>query len=252
MRRISFSGLSCFTGLSDAVLELKALDSFNRNVAAAGTGRGRNADCFRSKLVRAERTSSSDRSLQASKLKLDLSLQGSYHAPNSRARRPCYGKTLLETDRNVSESLDQPQTANAFNEIESPLWQPLLILIVTYLVITCWNLNLQTIENPDEPRYAVPARIMLRSNSVDDWLVPQFNNADRLKKPVFFYWLIAATGGVAQKLGLEMVTGFRMGPVLMGLLAVVGIYLGCSRSWAFIFSGGKCLARARRFWRRAF
>lgn len=131
----------------------------------------------------------------------------------------------------MSATLDSHDTISdavsnsGLRRIESPLWPALLALLGTYLVITCWNLHIQTIENPDEPRYAVPARIMLRSSDSNDWLVPKFNTKPRLVKPILYYWLIAATGGAAQKLGLDMVTGFRLGSVLMGMLAVAGTYL---------------------------
>lgn len=41
----------------------------------------------------------------------------------------------------------------------------------------------------DEPRFATASRHLLRSG---DWLVPHFNGAERLDKPIFVYWLQAA------------------------------------------------------------
>jgi len=101
----------------------------------------------------------------------------------------------------------------------------LLALAAVYLLITAWNLNIQTIANPDEPRYAAAARTMLRGQTWQDWVVPFFNAQPRLVKPIFFYWLIAATGTAGEALGLGLVTGFRLGPLLMGLLAVTGTFL---------------------------
>ena len=78
----------------------------------------------------------------------------------------------------------------------------LLALVAAYLLITAWNLNIQTIANPDEPRYAAAARTMLRGQTWHDWVVPFFNAQPRLVKPIFFYWLIAATGKAGEALGL--------------------------------------------------
>ena len=107
----------------------------------------------------------------------------------------------------------------------STLWLAVLTLATVYLVVTAWNLRIQTIANPDEPRYAAAARTMLRGQTWQDWLVPFFNAQPRLVKPIFFYWLIAATGKAGESLGLGLVTGFRLGPLLMGLLAVIGTCL---------------------------
>jgi 4-amino-4-deoxy-L-arabinose transferase-like glycosyltransferase len=92
-----------------------------------------------------------------------------------------------------------------------------------FIVLTGWNLRLQAISNPDEPRYAVPARLMLRGER--GVMVPEYNTAPRIAKPIFFYWLIAATGAVGQVLGVGLEVGLRMGPLLMGLLGVIGIFL---------------------------
>lgn len=92
-------------------------------------------------------------------------------------------------------------------------------------MLTAWNLNIQTVHNPDEPRYAVPARIMLEKNTVESWMVPEFNTKPRLQKPILFYWLIAATGAIGQALGINVVLAMRFGPLLMGLLGVIGTFL---------------------------
>src|SRR5579862_3586712 len=99
-------------------------------------------------------------------------------------------------------------------------------IVAVYALTTCWNLSLQTVANPDEPRYAAAAREMLRSG---DWLVPKFNAAPRLVKPAFFYWLISSTDWLGQKIGLDPVTGMRLGPVLMGLLAVISLFFLAKR-----------------------
>lgn len=104
-------------------------------------------------------------------------------------------------------------------------FKPLLILILAYAALSAINLDLQSIENPDEPRYAVPARIMAESSDWNTWLVPEFNTKPRLLKPIFFYWLIAATAVAGKAVGLALATAMRLGPLLMGLLGVIGTYL---------------------------
>ena len=96
------------------------------------------------------------------------------------------------------------------------------ILVVAYLILTLWNIQLQTIAAPDEPRYADAARVMLNSG---DWVVPKFNAQPRLVKPIFFYWLLAGMGAIGNALGAPMATAFRFGPVLMGLLVMLGTFL---------------------------
>jgi len=102
------------------------------------------------------------------------------------------------------------------------VWLTLLVLVGAYFAVTAWNLHLQTIVNPDEPRYACPAREMLRGG---DWVVPEFNARPRLLKPIGFYWLIAATGAAGQAVGLGLAAALRLGPLLMGWLAVVATLL---------------------------
>ncbi|HYF49683.1 MAG TPA: glycosyltransferase family 39 protein [Planctomycetota bacterium] len=98
----------------------------------------------------------------------------------------------------------------------------LALLVGVYLVVTCWNLQIQAIANPDEARYASPAREMIRGA---DWMVPYYNTKPRLVKPIFFYWLIAVTGSVGQAAGIAIDTAMRLGPVIAGLFAVVGTFL---------------------------
>ena len=102
----------------------------------------------------------------------------------------------------------------------------IFILTGVYLLAALWNLNIQTIAHPDEPRYAAAAREMLRSG---DWIVPMFNHQPRLVKPIFFYWELAALGAVGRTLGIPMATAFRLGPIFMGLLAVLATFLLGSR-----------------------
>jgi 4-amino-4-deoxy-L-arabinose transferase-like glycosyltransferase len=96
------------------------------------------------------------------------------------------------------------------------------VVVIVYLVCTAWNLNLQTVAWPDEPRYAAPARAMLRDGN---WIVPVFNAQPRIAKPILFYWIIAGTGAAGQAAGLSLVTAMRLGPLLVGLLAVVATFV---------------------------
>lgn len=103
----------------------------------------------------------------------------------------------------------------------------LLTLTLCYFGATAWNLGLQRISGPDEPRYAVAARGMLNGG---DLIVPIFNQHPHLEKPVLFHWLLVASGYVSEKLGVSLDTaGFRFVPLLMGWLTVVGLYLLSSR-----------------------
>jgi 4-amino-4-deoxy-L-arabinose transferase-like glycosyltransferase len=106
--------------------------------------------------------------------------------------------------------------------LQSRLWLFGLLLVCAYLVLSLWNIQIQTIAAPDEPRYAVAAREMLRTG---DWVVPKFNAQPRLVKPIFFYWVLAAVGAVGQALGAPLDTAFRFGPLLMGLLAILGTFV---------------------------
>jgi 4-amino-4-deoxy-L-arabinose transferase-like glycosyltransferase len=99
----------------------------------------------------------------------------------------------------------------------------LAVCVCVYVVLTGWNLRAQAISNPDEPRYATPARLMIRGDR--GILVPEYNTRPRLYKPILFYWVIAATGAVSNALGGGMEIGFRIGQLLMGLLGIVGIFL---------------------------
>ena len=102
-------------------------------------------------------------------------------------------------------------------------WHALAALTLLYLFATGWNLGIQHIISPDEPRYAVAARTMMHGG---DLIVPIFNDHPHLEKPVLFHWLLVVSGSVAQFLGIPLDTaGFRFAPLFMGWLAVAGIYL---------------------------
>jgi 4-amino-4-deoxy-L-arabinose transferase-like glycosyltransferase len=103
------------------------------------------------------------------------------------------------------------------------VWHAVLALSGLHFLITGWNLNLQHIISPDEPRYACAARHMIESGN---YIVPFFNARPRLEKPVFFHWMLTVSGRVSQALGISLDTmGFRFVPVIMGWLVVLALYL---------------------------
>jgi len=104
----------------------------------------------------------------------------------------------------------------------SPALSGAFLLAAIYLLTVGWNLWHQPIENPDEPNYAAPARDMADGRT--DWLVPVFNDQPRTVKPILVYWSLASAARLGQAIGLDIVTSFRMVPLLAGLLAVLSVY----------------------------
>jgi len=101
-------------------------------------------------------------------------------------------------------------------------WPGALALTAVYLLISIWSLHLKPIENPDEPRYTCAARDIVEGQG--DWRVPSFNNEPRLKKPPLIYWALASSGFAGRAAGLELVTAFRLAPLLAGLLTILAVY----------------------------
>ncbi|MCW8133368.1 MAG: glycosyltransferase family 39 protein, partial [Planctomycetota bacterium] len=108
-------------------------------------------------------------------------------------------------------------------------WRMALLVAAAYLLGTGWGLWAQSIENPDEPRYACAAREMALGRG--DWMVPRFNGEPRLVKPVLIYWLMAASAKLTAPLGVGMVTAFRLPSLLFGLLAVLSVFGLGRRLW---------------------
>lgn len=107
--------------------------------------------------------------------------------------------------------------------VPAPSWSAILALSLAYFLSTGWNLWVQQIENPDEPRYTAPARMMARGES--GWLVPMFNGSKRTVKPILIYWSLAAAGKTGEALGFSrMDTPMRVVPLLAGWLAVLAVY----------------------------
>jgi 4-amino-4-deoxy-L-arabinose transferase-like glycosyltransferase len=104
----------------------------------------------------------------------------------------------------------------------SPALSGACLLAAIYLVTVGWNLWQQPVENPDEPNYAAPARDMADGHT--DWLVPVFNDQPRTVKPILVYWCLAGAARAGRLVGMDMVTSFRLVPLLAGLLAVLSVY----------------------------
>jgi 4-amino-4-deoxy-L-arabinose transferase-like glycosyltransferase len=104
----------------------------------------------------------------------------------------------------------------------SSIWPSVLCLVLVYALSAGWGLWAQPIENPDEPRYADPARLMAEGQS--GWLVPIFNQQPRTVKPILLYWALAAAAKVGGALGLPIVFAFRLVPWAAGLLSVLAAY----------------------------
>jgi 4-amino-4-deoxy-L-arabinose transferase-like glycosyltransferase len=72
--------------------------------------------------------------------------------------------------------------------------RPVLILALISFFTFFLGLGRQAITDSDEGFYAEAAREMVEGG---DWLTPHFNYEERWQKPVLYYWLTAATYGVA-------------------------------------------------------
>ena len=66
----------------------------------------------------------------------------------------------------------------------------LLILSLLCYVAFWWRLGQIGLIDPDEPFYAQTAREMVETN---DWITPHIFGAPQFEKPIFYYWLVAAS-----------------------------------------------------------
>lgn len=101
-------------------------------------------------------------------------------------------------------------------------WMLPLAVALLYLLPTAYNLHIQGIANPDEARYTCPARDIAERGA--SWIVPEFNDAPRLKKPLLIYWMLALAGRTGDVAHLELATSFRWVPILMGLFSVLCVF----------------------------
>ena len=99
-----------------------------------------------------------------------------------------------------------------------------LILLGVCLLLFFGPLNLRSLWETDEARYAEIAREMLQSG---DWITPRLNFVKYFEKPVLTYWLVAASFklfGIAD-------WSARLTPALFGTLTVLLTYLLGRRRW---------------------
>ena len=66
----------------------------------------------------------------------------------------------------------------------------LAVLLAVCFVAFWWRLGTLGLIDPDEPFYAQTAREMVATG---DWVTPQIYGAPQFEKPIFYYWLVAAS-----------------------------------------------------------
>lgn len=98
----------------------------------------------------------------------------------------------------------------------------LLILLVLCVLVFWVRLGRIGLIDPDEPFYAVTAQEMLQGG---DWVTPRIFGEAQFEKPVFYYWLVAAT---YQVFGINEWAG-RLPSALPATLMVLLAYAFTSR-----------------------
>ncbi|MCZ7647856.1 MAG: glycosyltransferase family 39 protein [Planctomycetota bacterium] len=94
-------------------------------------------------------------------------------------------------------------------------WAASFGLACVYVILTCHQLHVMPLLDPDEPRYAATGRTMAEGGS---WLIPEFNGEPRVNKPPLYYWLVALSNLAFG--GSNEVTS-RLPSVFMGALMLV-------------------------------
>ncbi len=92
----------------------------------------------------------------------------------------------------------------------------ILVILCSYLFF--FRLGGLALTDPDEPFYAQTAKEML---STGDWLTPQIYGKPQFEKPIFFYWLVAASFKV---FGVNEFAA-RLPSAAFALTGVIAIYL---------------------------
>lgn len=103
-----------------------------------------------------------------------------------------------------------------------PSFVPFAVVLGLSLFLFLFRLGDRPLRNPDEGRYAEIAKEMVQRH---DWVEPRLYGVDYLKKPVLFYWLVAAS---------FRLFGFtewaaRLVPALFGALSVAVTFLFARR-----------------------
>ena len=94
----------------------------------------------------------------------------------------------------------------------------LLILVVIAVFISCFRLGSVTLFDVDEAVFAQATKEMVESG---DWITPTYNGVTRYDKPIFFYWLMAASYKV---FGINEFAA-RFPSALSGILLCVSLFL---------------------------
>jgi len=99
-----------------------------------------------------------------------------------------------------------------------------LILLVLCVLVFWARLGRIGLIDPDEPFYAVTAQEMLQGG---DWVTPKIFGEPQFEKPVFYYWLVAASFKI---FGVNEWAG-RLPSALPGTLMVFLVYAFTARVW---------------------
>ncbi|RKY41460.1 MAG: hypothetical protein DRP85_06290 [Candidatus Makaraimicrobium thalassicum] len=92
-----------------------------------------------------------------------------------------------------------------------------LILLAVAMVLFFFGLGDMALTDPDETFYAQTAREMINAG---EWITPTIFGSPQFEKPVFYYWLVAASYGV---FGINEFAA-RFPSALFGIAGVIGVY----------------------------
>jgi 4-amino-4-deoxy-L-arabinose transferase-like glycosyltransferase len=99
-------------------------------------------------------------------------------------------------------------------KIEKPVSGTLAVILLLGAFLFFFRLGERSLRNPDEGRYAEIAREMVLSGN---WTEPKLYGVDYLRKPAFFYWLVAVSFKV---FGFTELAA-RLVPAFFGYLSVL-------------------------------
>src|SRR6266581_1077178 len=74
--------------------------------------------------------------------------------------------------------------------LRSSAFRDILLIALVCTVVFWWRLGRLGLIDPDEPFYAQTAHEMVASG---DWVTPQIFGKPQFEKPIFFYWMTAAS-----------------------------------------------------------